>query len=49
MKACYFCGEHGPSDGTIALQSTPFGSICNSCLQEAISFWKHHYDLGLLE
>jgi len=23
--------------------------ICPSCKTEAITFWKHHYDLGLLE
>ena len=23
--------------------------ICPSCKKEAIAFWKHHYDLGLLE
>lgn len=49
MKPCYFCDKLGKSDGTIALQSTSFGTICSSCLKEAIQFWKHHHDLGLLE
>ena len=46
---CYFCEGTGGSEGDTILHSTPFGSICNHCLDEAIQFWKHHHDLGLLE
>ena len=46
---CYFCGGTGGGEGDTNLTSTQFGTICNHCLKEAIQFWKHHHDLGLLE
>ena len=49
-KLCYFCGGSGGSEGDTILTSTRKGGmICNHCLNEAIEFWKHHHDLGLLE
>jgi len=49
MKPCYFCGKLGETPNTVSAQSTTFGTVCGSCLKEALQFWKHHHDLGLLE
>tara|TARA_R110002020_G_scaffold440669_1_gene651339 strand:+ start:472 stop:621 length:150 start_codon:yes stop_codon:yes gene_type:complete len=49
MNPCYFCGKLADKKHTIAAESTGFGTICIQCKKEAILFWKHHYDLGLLE
>ena len=46
---CYFCKTTGPKNG-VMLETTKEGIlICPQCKAEAIQFWKHHFDLGLLE
>ena len=47
---CYFCDTTG-TEGGVMLESPGIEGvlICPSCKKEAIAFWKHHYDLGLLE
>ena len=45
---CYFCKTTGTKNG-VMLETTKEGIlICPSCKAEAIQFWKHHHDLGLL-
>jgi len=47
---CYFCKTTGQKNG-VMLESTRMEGvlICPQCKNEAIMFWKHHHDLGLLE
>ena len=51
---CWFCETTGSENG-VCLETTGINHpeagvlICPSCKKEAIAFWKHHYDLGLLE
>jgi len=53
---CYFCKTTGTENG-VMLESTGITGvgysrgllICPQCKKEAIMFWKHHHELGLLE
>ncbi len=47
---CYFCRTTGDPNGVMLETIGVTGVlICPSCKKEAIQFWKHHFDLGLLD
>ena len=54
VMKCWFCETTGSENG-VCLETTGIKHpeagvlICPSCKKEAIAFWKHHFDLGLLQ